>query len=179
VGVLLGTLALVWVGLWATSIALEVRPVGAAVAPDPTRHPEAIVRVYGANVWGVRGRVAIHTWIATKARGAAHYRIYQVIDWRARQGRSVLSVTEGDPAAPWFGSPPVLLYARAGPAAEALITRIHATALEYPWQHEYVMWPGPNSNSFTQWVASRLPELGLELPAKAIGKNWMLDHLDQ
>jgi hypothetical protein len=71
------------------------------------------------------------------------------------------------------------LYARAGPAAEALITRIHATALEYPWQHEYVMWPGPNSNSFTQWVASRLPELGLELPAKAIGKNWMLDHLDQ
>jgi hypothetical protein len=41
------------------------------------------------------------------------------------------------------------------------------------------MWPGPNSNSFTQWVASRLPELGLELPAKAIGKNWMLDHLDQ
>ena len=33
------------------------------------------------------------------------------------------------------------------------------------------MWPGPNSNSFTAWIALEVPELGLNLPAKAIGKS--------
>ena len=35
------------------------------------------------------------------------------------------------------------------------------------------MWPGPNSNSFTAWIALEVPELGLRLPAKAIGQSWM------
>lgn len=40
------------------------------------------------------------------------------------------------------------------------------------------MWPGPNSNSFTQWVISQVPELDAVLPQKAIGKNWLLENID-
>ena len=96
--------------LWASAAALEPRSVGPARAPDPESHAAAVIQVYGANVWGFRGRFAIHTWIATKARNAAEYRIYQVIGWRLRRGRSVVSIDNGDPARPWYGSTPVLLH---------------------------------------------------------------------
>jgi hypothetical protein len=159
--------------LWVTSWALEPEPVGKAMAPDPQQHEEAIIQVYGADVWGFRGNFAIHTWIATKSLGAADYRIYQVIGWRLRRGRSVLSITEGNPARPWYGSPAILLHEIRGAEAEALTDRVHDAALNYPFEMEYKMWPGPNSNSFTAWIGLEVPELNLDLPFKAIGQSWM------
>ena len=155
------------------SWALEPTPYGAAVAPDPDNHSEPVIQVYGANVWGLRGRFAIHTWIATKPRNASTYTIYQVIGWRLRRAGTVLSISEGDPARPWFGSEPILLHELRGPEADGLINRVGAAAKSYPFWGEYTMWPGPNSNSFIAWVALEVPELGLKLPAKAIGQSWM------
>jgi hypothetical protein len=159
--------------LWVTSWALEPEPVGKASAPDPLRHPDAIIQVYGADVWGFRGNFAIHTWIATKSFGASDYQIVQVIGWRLRRGRSVLSVTEGNPARPWYGSPAILLHEIHGAEAESLIDRVHDAARRYPFDREYKMWPGPNSNSFTAWIGLEVPELNLDLPVKAIGQAWM------
>jgi hypothetical protein len=48
---------------------------------------------------------------------------------------------------------------------------------EYPYAHEYVVWPGPNSNTFTAYVARAVPELGLDLPPTAIGKDYLGDTL--
>ena len=159
--------------LWLTSWALEPTPAGAAVAPDPGEFEDAIIQVYGADVWGFRGKFAIHTWIATKPRGAAEYRIYQVIGWRLRHGRPVLSITSGDPDRAWFGSPAILLHELRGDGAQRLIARVHDAALSYPFAREYKMWPGPNSNSFTAWIGLEVPELDLDLPLKAIGQSWM------
>lgn len=159
--------------LWVTSWALEPEAVGKALAPDPQQHEDAIIQVYGADVWGFRGNFAIHTWIATKSFAASDYRIYQVIGWRLRRGRSVLSITEGNPARPWFGSPAILLHEIRGAQAEVLIGRIDDAAIDYPFDREYKMWPGPNSNSFTAWVGLEVPELNLDLPFKAIGQSWM------
>ena len=55
-----------------TSWALEPAPFGEAVAPDPDAHPEAIIQVYGADVWGLRGKFAVHTWIERKKRSKVH-----------------------------------------------------------------------------------------------------------
>ncbi len=159
--------------LWVTSWALEPEPFGAAQAPDPLDHQEAIIQVYGADVWGFRGNFAIHTWVATKARGASGYQVYQVIGWRLRRGRSVVSIAEGNPARPWFGSPAILLHEIRGVAAEVLIDEVHGAALSYPFDREYKMWPGPNSNSFTAWIGLEVPGLNLDLPVKAIGQSWM------
>ena len=171
----LATIMLGFAALTTVSWALQPRSVGMAVAPDPGAHADAVIQVYGADVWGVRGRFAIHTWIVTKAAGADRYRRYQVIGWRLRRGLPVVSISEGNPDGDWFGSAPVLLLDRRGAAAEPLIDAIHQAALAYPHADEYVMWPGPNSNSFTAWIGLEVPDLGLELPAKAIGKSWMLD----
>ena len=159
--------------LWVTSWALEPEPFGAARAPDPLDHQDAIIQVYGADVWGFRGNFAIHTWIATKARAASDYQVYQVIGWRLRRGRSVVSIAEGNPARPWYGSPAILLHEIRGVAAEALIDQVHDAALSYPFDREYKMWPGPNSNSFTAWIGLEVPGLNLDLPVKAIGQSWM------
>jgi len=159
--------------LWVTSWALEPEPFGVAGAPDPVNHQDAIIQVYGADVWGFRGNFAIHTWIATKAHGAADYQIYQVIGWRLRRGRSVVSITEGNPAKPWYGSPAILLHEIRGAEAEKLIDNVHDAAVRYPFDMEYKMWPGPNSNSFTAWIGLEVPELELDLPVKAIGQSWM------
>jgi hypothetical protein len=159
--------------LWVTSWALEPEPFGAPLAPDPAAYQGAIIQVYGADVWGFRGNFAIHTWIATKSHGAAEYQIYQVIGWRLRRGRSVVSVASGNPARPWYGSPAILLHEIGGAEAAALIDQVHDAALSYPFEREYRMWPGPNSNSFTAWIGLEVPELRLELPLKAIGQSWM------
>ena len=169
----IATITLGFMGLAALSWALEPRNVGKAVAPDPAVHPDAVVQVYGANVWGLRGRFAIHTWVVTKSPSAMQYRRYQVIGWRQRRGQSVVSITEGNPDGDWFGSEPVLLLDRRGSAAEHLIAAIHDAALAYPFGDDYAMWPGPNSNSFTAWIGLEVPELGLDLPVKAVGKDWM------
>jgi hypothetical protein len=43
----------------------------------------------------------------------------------------------------------------------------------YPYAQTYVLWPGPNSNTFTAYVGRQVPELGLELPVTAIGKDFL------
>ena len=42
-----------------------------------------------------------------------------------------------------------------------------------PTPHEYRAWPGPNSNTFTAYIARQAPELGLDLPSNAVGKDFL------
>lgn len=60
-----------------------------------------------------------------------------------------------------------------GPSAETLVKDVRAAIERYPFADRYTMLPGPNSNSFTEWVAQEVPQLKLDLPMKAIGKFWM------
>ena len=85
----------------------------------------------------------------------------------------MVSISDGNPDGQGFGARPVLLLDRRGAEAHSFVARIHEAALTYPYPDRYEMWPGPNSNSFTAWIGLRIPELGLDLPAKAIGKDWM------
>ena len=117
--------------------------------------------------------MAVHTWIATKPTGAAHYRRHEVIGWRLRRTGSALVQRPGDPDAQWFSNKPVLLVDRRGADVAAMIEKIEAAIDEYPYAREYGTWPGPNSNTFTAYVGRQVPELGLQLPATAIGKDYL------
>jgi hypothetical protein len=144
------------------------------LSPDPAEVPEAMVQVFGARAYGWRGAFAIHTWIAAKRRGADRYAVYQVIGWNLYGGRSAVSVRRGGPPDfLWFNAPPELLLERRGPGVEPLIDRIEAAVASYPYAGEYRVWPGPNSNTFTAYVARQVPELGLDLPPTAIGKDYL------
>ncbi|MCW5643961.1 MAG: DUF3750 domain-containing protein [Rhodoferax sp.] len=143
-------------------------------APDPAVEREAVVQVYGARTVRWRGAFGIHPWIAVKRAGADSYTTYQKIGWRAyRGGDAVVATTTRTPDAYWFGAQPHLLVEHRGAPAQALIERIEAAVAQYPWGHQYRLWPGPNSNTFVAYVARQVPELGLDLPPTAIGKDYL------
>jgi hypothetical protein len=75
----------------------------------------------------------------------------------------------------WFGSRPDLLVDLRGDGVDLLIDRVEAAAREYPYPSTYRTWPGPNSNTFTAFVARAVPELRLDLPPTAVGKDFLPD----
>jgi hypothetical protein len=61
-----------------------------------------------------------------------------------------------------------------GEQAERLIPKIESAVRDYRYRHagDYRVWPGPNSNSFTAAVLRAVPELGVELPSNAVGRDF-------
>jgi len=145
----------------------------AGIAPPPAAHPEPIVQVYAARAFSWRGAFGVHTWIATKPRNAPHYTVYEVIGWRVRGGLPAVVIHQQVPDRYWYGNPPEVIADLRGDAVDDVIKRIDAAARDYPYRNTYTVWPGPNSNTFTAWVARAVPELNLDLPPTAIGKDWL------
>jgi hypothetical protein len=129
--------------------------------------------VYAARAVGWRGVLAVHTWIAVKASGAPSYTRYEVIGWGVDRGAPAVRVNRAGPDNYWFGSRPRLLVERRGDGVDALIARIEAAVTAYPYGSSYRTWPGPNSNTFTAYIARAVPELRLDLPPTAIGKDFL------
>lgn len=146
-------------------------PVG--LAPDPSGTPGAMVHVYAARAFGWRGAFGVHSWIAVKPTGAPEWTSYHIFGWRARRGGDSLAVWRGPPDRRWYGAEPTLLAALSGPGTDAVIARIVEAAEAYPYRRVYRVWPGPNSNTFTAWVARAAPELRLDLPPTAVGKDYL------
>jgi len=96
-----------------------------------------------------------------------------VMGWYARGGGSSVVSQSGDPDRNWYGARPEVLREIRGPAAQALIPQIAAAVRDYPHAREYVLWPGPNSNTFIAHVARAVPGLGVDLPPTAIGKDYL------
>jgi Protein of unknown function (DUF3750) len=132
-----------------------------------------VVQVYGARAVGVKGLFGVHTWVAVKPANAPSWTVYEVIGWRLRWADSVVVVRTRDPDARWFGAQPELYADKRGQGVDELIKRIDKAALAYPHAKEYTVWPGPNSNTFTAWIARAVPELEADLPSTAIGKDYL------
>jgi len=148
------------------------RPTG--LAPDPASHRDAVVQVYASRTFGWRGAFADHMWLAAKPEGATRYTRYEVIGWNARGGQSAISISnQRAPDAEWYGAPPRLVRELRGAGAIAVIDRLPAAVASYPYAHTYRAWPGPNSNTFVAHVARSVPELRLDLPPTAIGKDYL------
>jgi hypothetical protein len=143
------------------------------LAPDPAEHREAVVQVYGARTMGVKGIFGVHTWVAVKPTDAPAYTVYEIIGWRLRWSDSALVIRERQPDAPWFGSPAELYADKRGAGVDEIIARIDKAARSYPYANTYTLWPGPNSNTFVAWIARTAPELQADLPATAVGKDYM------
>ena len=144
-------------------------------APDPALTKEAVVQVYAARAFGWRGAFGVHTWIALKPAGAADYTRLEVFGWAVRRGGKAVRVGNGGPDNQWYGAHPELLADHRGETAEKMIPRILEAAERYPYPDSYRVWPGPNSNTFTAFVAREVPELRLELSPLAVGKDYLPD----
>ena len=56
---------------------------------------------------------------------------------------------------------------------DKLIDAVDKAAHAYPWKMIYKAFPGPNSNTFTAWIAEQVPELEVDLPFSAIGRGYV------
>ncbi|MEK9812655.1 MAG: DUF3750 domain-containing protein [Bordetella sp.] len=142
----------------------------AQLLPDPAIHQdEAMVYVLAARAFRWRGHFAVHPWVVFKRAGEESYTRYEVIGWGGgnvvRKNRSVADGL-------WFGAPPAVLVAHKGQKAQDLIPQIEAAIKTYPYPENYRTYPGPNSNTFLAHIGRSVPELDLDLPPTAIGKDF-------
>jgi Protein of unknown function (DUF3750) len=151
----------------------ELRRDSSGQAPDPGTTREAVVQVYAARAVGWRGVMAVHTWVVVKPTDAPAYTRYEVMGWGVGNGAPAVRVNRAGPDNYWFGSRPELLVDRRGEGVDELVERIESAVAAYPYATSYRTWPGPNSNTFTAYLGRAVPELRLDLPATAIGKDFI------
>lgn len=153
----------------------EARRDPTGLAPDPLKTRGAVIQVYAARAVAWRGVFAVHTWIAVKPTGAERFTRYEVLGFGVSDGAPAIRVDRTGPDNYWFGAAPTLLLDRRGPGTDTLIEQIREAVASYPYPHDYRAWPGPNSNTFTAYVARRVPGLRLQLPSNAVGKDYLPD----
>jgi hypothetical protein len=136
----------------------------AKIAPDPSTTKEAVLHVYGADAWGWRGWFAIHTWIAAKRTGETAYTVYDVVGWRGYHGQPVLRIAKDVPTVIGMARNLGFLKHIRGTGVDELIDAVNKAAEAYPWKETYKAFPGPNSNTFTAWIAKQVPKLETEPP---------------
>lgn len=145
----------------------------AGLAPDPATTPEAVVQVYAARAINWRGYFGVHTWIAVKPSGADAFTVHEVMGYQTRRTGNGVRSSRRAADMTWFGNRPWVLADVRGPGVDALIERIEAAVKDYAYAGDYRVWPGPNSNTFTAEVLRAVPELRVDLPALAIGKDYL------
>lgn len=130
---------------------------------------EARLLVFTAKTGRWKGIFSVHSWIVIKPEGATSWMRYDVVGW----GNPV-RVNGWAPDGRWFGDNPVVLADLRGDAATALIPKVQAAIKDYAYANrgDYVVWPGPNSNTFVQTILRKVPELDVTLPPNAIGKDF-------
>jgi hypothetical protein len=137
--------------------------------PKASEHPEARMLVLSGRTGGLKGLVAVHSWIVLKRENARGWTRYDVVGW----GNPV-RLNNWAPDGRWFGDMPYVVADVRGEQAAALIPRVEAAVREYAYANagDYRIWPGPNSNTFVATVLRAIPELGAAMPPNAIGKDF-------
>ena len=126
--------------------------------------------------------IAIHCWfvLADQENNISRWEIWQK-PGRCKNSwghlhKNLFSAKEGMNLIPFFSfrkwSPRLLYYYENSPAT-TLINTIRSTPELYPYRNIYKAFPGPNSNTFTNWVLNHLSDSEIDLPFSAIGRNWI------
>lgn len=171
------TLFLLPVAARAALFAFEDRPdswrnadwssVGAL--PAASAHPEARILVLSGRTGGLKGVVAVHSWIVFKRKGATSWTRYDVVGW----GNPV-RLNGWAPDGRWYGTAPTVIADVKGEKAEPMIPAIEQAVKDYRYANDgdYRLWPGPNSNSFVATVLRAVPEMEAVMPPNAIGRDF-------
>ncbi len=130
---------------------------------------QAIVRVYGAPIPFLEPFV-IHTWVLTKRAEERAFHRWEV--WRTPGGDYVhVRKDRLAPTADIGAGKTFIIGQVKGHGADSIVAFVESESPQYPLKETYIAFPGPNSNTFTQWV---LDNSGWELvlPPCAVGAQW-------
>jgi hypothetical protein len=170
---LLGFLSMCFISCTPTKSYRDASRESIGIAPMAHEQKEAIFQIYIARAFSWRGHFATHPWIAWKLPDDDSYTVAQVTGWRVRRGLPSLSVEHDLPDRRWFDNEPTIIDEFHGAEAEVIIEQVKKLISDYPFKDIYTLWPGPNSNTFVAYVIREIPELKVELPSHAIGKDYL------
>ena len=145
------------------------------LSPDPAATQEAVIQVFAAPAVSWRGIFSVHTWIAVKPAGAPRFTRYEVLGFGVANGAPAVRIDRMGPDNYWFGARPHMLLDRRGTGVDAMIEQVRLAVASYPYPNTYRPWPGPNSNTFLAHIARQVPELAIQLPSNAVGKDFLPD----
>ncbi|WP_274424938.1 DUF3750 domain-containing protein [Chelativorans sp. YIM 93263] len=136
--------------------------------PAENENQDAAIYVLAARTGGLKGALSVHTWIVLKPQNSVYER-YDKVGWGSPVRRD-----SRPPDGLWYSNTPWVVAAIHGGDAQRLIPKVRSAIENYPYSNngDYRIWPGPNSNSFVAHVANEVPELGVHMPAIAIGRDF-------
>ena len=116
--------------------------------------------------------IARHPWIALKVAGEAEWERWEVMCCPSGHSGTVRRTHYSPLSDHGGGGGDVRVHGIwRGKAAERMIACVREQAPNYPYDDEYLMWPGPNSNTFVDYML-RQCAIPVDLPAPAIGKDF-------
>jgi hypothetical protein len=138
--------------------------------PPAGATPPARVLIMSGRAGGIKGVLAIHSWIVVKPANAQSWTRYDVVGWTPVPVQTNYWVADSR----WFDAVPTIVADISGAEAQALIPKIEAAVQQYRYAKsgDYRIWPGPNSNTFIAAILRAVPELELQLPPNAIGRDY-------
>ena len=137
--------------------------------PRADEDGEAAIYLMAARTGGLKGALAVHSWIVWKEPGAREYTRYDKLGWGSPVRRNHRPA-DGR----WYSNTPQIVHAVTGPDAARLIPRFQRAIESYPYamNGDYRLWPGPNSNSFIAHLLREVPEFGATMPPNATGRDF-------
>lgn len=157
--------------------AVQERPQGwraaswrsSGLLPGKPPRDEASIMVLAARTGGMKGALALHSWIVIKKPGMDNYERYDKVGWGNPVRRNAY-----DADGLWYSNRPFVVGSVTGEEARRLIPQVEAAIAAYPHSRPggYTIWPGPNSNSFVAHVLAAVPALGFDLPPNAVGRDY-------
>ncbi len=126
---------------------------------------------------------AIHPWIVTVKNGTTtrweviHYKHPEKEKFGYVHKNLIINSTQGIKKHKWSSEywDSTLLASFSGnekSTARQVIDFIEQMTPFYPYQENYYLFPGPNSNTYVAWILRKFPELDIKLPWNAFGKNF-------
>jgi hypothetical protein len=139
---------------------------------------KAFVRLYAAPVPSVE-HLAVHAWFVVKAAESESFERWEVWQDAGVKLTNPSVVSYGHvyrnlqgPTADVGAGGTYILAEQIGPEADSVVRFIQSQSPSYPLRSRYSYYPGPNSNTYIQWVLN-CSGWAVRLPAAAIGKNWL------
>ena len=145
------------------------------IATPAAEQKETIFQIYVARAYAWRGHLGVHPWVAWKRPADKEYTVAQVTAWGISRTGSAVSVKQDLPDRMWFDNPPSIIFTATGRQADKIIQQTEKLIQQYPFKAVYRVYPGPNSNTFVDYIIRNTPELTVELPPTSIGKDFLVD----
>jgi hypothetical protein len=131
---------------------------------------EAVARVYAAAP-PFFGPSVLHTWFVVKSADSSQFNRWEVwVDVHEHtsviyENKALYGPDED------FGLGCYVVAEEIGPEAEKVIQVLEESFKNYPYQDVYHYLPGPNCNTYTQWVLDQAA-WDVALPEAALGKDY-------